>query len=312
MTQSSLNSRAQVREPEIQRLLLVADVAVAGSDDFPPSVRALIDAASEVFVVTPTLPGRLAWLADDVDWCRHIADERLDRVLGNLRSIGAQVSGAAIRGSVLAVIGDAVATFKPDHMLLALRSAEHANWQERGLTADIEDHFGLHVTTYAVDLDGHTSAAEGPLLLCYDGSENARHAIRRAGTLVAGKKALVVTVWPPSSGLGSLAWSGATASMVTYFELDRAAAEEAGRIAGEGVRIAREAGLEAEPIAIETSGPVWKTIVDLAARHDAATIVLGSRGISGMRSKLLGSVSSAVVDHAGRPTLVIRPAAAAA
>ena len=43
------------------------------------ALRAVIDAAAELYVVTPTLPGRLAWLADDVDRVRHIADERLTR-----------------------------------------------------------------------------------------------------------------------------------------------------------------------------------------------------------------------------------------
>ncbi|MEJ7784999.1 MAG: universal stress protein [Solirubrobacteraceae bacterium] len=32
---------------------------------------------------------------------------------------------------------------------------------------------------------------------------------------------------------------------------------------------------------------------------------MGSRGLTGVRSMLLGSVSSAVVHHADRPTLVI-------
>jgi nucleotide-binding universal stress UspA family protein len=51
---------------------------------------------------------------------------------------------------------------------------------------------------------------------------------------------------------------------------------------------------------------VWKTIVEIADRHDAATIVMGSRGLTGLRPLLLGSVSSAIVHHADRPTLIIR------
>ena len=143
---------------------------------------------------------------------RHVADERLDTVLGHMHSIGAHASGAAIPGSVLTVVADAVAEFKPDHILLALRSAEHANWQERGLVEHIEQRFGLPVTTYAVDPRGHASSAHGPLLLCFDGSEDARRAIERAGALFAGRRALVVTVWQPIADLNSFAWTGATAS----------------------------------------------------------------------------------------------------
>jgi hypothetical protein len=113
-------------------------------------------------VVTPTLPGRLAWLADDVDQFRHLADERLDAVLGHMQSVGAHASGARNRGSVLTVIADAVEDFRPDHMLLALRSAEHANWQERGLEDRLEKRFGLPLTSYAVDSRGHATGAQHP------------------------------------------------------------------------------------------------------------------------------------------------------
>jgi nucleotide-binding universal stress UspA family protein len=292
--------------PAIQRLLFVADAAVADVSQLPPPVRAVIDDAAEVHVLTPTLPGRLAWLADEVDRVRQVADERLDTVLGHMHSIGAHASGAAARGSLLTVVADTVAEFKPDHILLALRSSQHANWQERGLVKHIEQRFGLPVTTYAVDPRGHASSADGPLLLCFDGSEEARRAVERAGVLFAGRRALVVTVWQPIADLDGLAWMGATASQVNIVELNRAAAEDGGRVADEGVRVALEAGLKAEPLAVEATGSVWNTIVEMADRADAAAIVMGSRGLTGVRSMLLGSVSSAVLHHADRPMLVIR------
>jgi nucleotide-binding universal stress UspA family protein len=309
----ALESHATDRRAAIQRLLFVADAAVADVDELPPAVRTIIDAASEVYVVTPTLTGRLARLADDVDWFRHIADERLDTVLGHMRAIDAHVSGAAIRGSVLTVIADAVEELKPDHILIALRSSEHANWQERKLIAHIEERFGLPLTTYAVDPEGHTSSADGPLILCYDGSVHARHAIRQAGALFAGRRALVVTVWQPTAApAGSLGFAGETAGLYDLFAVDRAAAAAGGRVAEEGVRIAQDAGLAAEPVVVQAAGPVWKTIIEIADRDDAATIVMGSRGLTGMRALLLGSVSSAVVHHADRPTLIIRQPVAAA
>ena len=291
------------RKSPSQRLLFVADAAVADVSELPPAVRVIIDSAAEVYVLTPTLPGRLAWLADDVDWFRHVADERLDTVLGHMHLIGAKATGAARRGSVMTVIADAVEEFKPGHILLALRDSEHANWQERRLIEHIEERFEVPVTTYAVDTRGHTSNADGPLLLCYDGSRDARHAIQRAGALFPGRRAIVVHVWQRTVGMGGLGFAGETASMVGG--LDRAAAEHGGRVADEGAHIAQEAGLEAEPVAVEATGPVGPTIVEIADRYDAATIVMGSRGLTGVRSMLLGSVSSAVVHHAGRPTLVI-------
>jgi nucleotide-binding universal stress UspA family protein len=150
-----------------------------------------------------------------------------------------------------------------------------------------------------------TTSPTDPLILCYDGSEDAKHAIERAGVLFPGGHALVLTVWQTIAGLGSFAWSGATATMVNFVELDRAAAEDGGRIAEEGVRLALKAGLEAEPLAVKATGPVWEKIVETADHRQAAVIVMGSRGLTGLRSVLLGSVSSAVVHHGHHPTLVI-------
>jgi nucleotide-binding universal stress UspA family protein len=290
----------------VERLLVIADAAVADTDELPTAVRAVIDAAATLYVVTPTLPGRLAWLADDVDRFRHIADERLDTVLGHMRAIGADATGVASRGSVVRVMADAVEEFRPDHILIALRSSQHANWQERKLIAHIEERFDLPVTTYAVDPQGRTSIADGPLILCYDGSEGARDAIQHAGELFPGRRALVLTAWRSVAVPGSLGMGGEAAPMTNFVELDQAAAERGGRLADEGVRIAQGVGLQAEPLAVKASGSIWETIVEIADRHDAATIVMGSRGVTGLRAMFLGSVSSAVVHHADRPTLIVR------
>jgi hypothetical protein len=123
----------------------------------PARVRAVLETAAEVYVVTPSLPGRLAWLADDVDRFRHVADERLDTVLGHLRSINDHVSGDALRGSVMTVITDAVETFNPDHIMLGLRSSEHTNWQEHRLPEHVEQRFGLPLTSFAIDPEGHVT-----------------------------------------------------------------------------------------------------------------------------------------------------------
>jgi nucleotide-binding universal stress UspA family protein len=293
------------QDQPIQRLLFMADAAVADVEALPPAVRATFDAAAAVYVLTPTLPGRLAWITDDVDRVRHVADERLDVVLEHMRSIGVDAHGLAGRGSVLTVLADAVAACEPDHILIALRGSQHANWQERGLIEHVEQRFGLPVTTYAVDLEGHASSATGPLLLCYDGSEDAKHALRRAGALFSGSKALVLTVWQSAISWASVGWAGEAAGMVDFVAIDRAASEEGTRLAEEGAQIAQDAGVEAEPVTVQSTGSVWERIIEVADHHDAAAIVMGSRGLSGVRAMLLGSVSNAVVHHAARPALVI-------
>lgn len=147
------------RGSPIRRLLVFADAAVAEVAELPPRVRTVIDAADEVYVVTPSLPGRLAWLASELNKSRHAADERLDAVLGHMRSIGVTASGTTGDDSTLTAFADAIAGFQPDHVLIALRSSEHANWQERGLIQQVKERFGLPLTTFAIDPQGHPSTA---------------------------------------------------------------------------------------------------------------------------------------------------------
>ena len=166
-------------QPPVERLLFIADAAVADVDELPPAVRAVIDEAAEVYVVRPPSPAGLPGspTTSIVSACRRRASRHgagthaLDR---------RQRQRLAGRGSVLTVIADAVAEFKPDHVLIALRSSEHANWQERRLIEHIEERFGLPVTTYAVD---RTGTRRPPTVRCSSATTDPRtpHAIERAG-----------------------------------------------------------------------------------------------------------------------------------
>jgi nucleotide-binding universal stress UspA family protein len=55
-------------------------------------------------------------------------------------------------------------------------------------------------------------------------------------------------------------------------------------------------------------GDVARTIVEVAREHKAATIVVGSRGLSGVRARFEGSTSKAVVKHAPCPVVVVHDA----
>ena len=150
---------ATPRPTATPRLLVVADAAIADVDELPPLVRSVIDGAGELYVVTPTLPGRLDWLASQTNPARHAADERLDRVLGQLRAIGAHADGQTGDEDILTAFADAVAEFRPDHILIALRSSDHRNWQERGLIARVRERFDHPLTAFSLDERGHVSAA---------------------------------------------------------------------------------------------------------------------------------------------------------
>jgi len=144
------------------RLLVVADAAIADVDELPPLVRGVIDGAGELYVVTPTLPGRLDWLASHTNPARHAADERLDRVLGQLRSIGTEADGRTGDEDILTAFADAVEEFRPDHLLIALRDSDQANWQERGLIARVRERFDRPLTIFSLDEQGHVPTAVRP------------------------------------------------------------------------------------------------------------------------------------------------------
>jgi hypothetical protein len=142
---------------DVHRLLVLAGAALADLEELPPSVRALIDAADEVFVLTPTLTSRMQWLVSDIDRAHEAADERLDAVLGQLRSADVSAQGAVGDDSPLDAVADRVRSFSPDHILIALRSAEHGGWQERGLTERIQQLTHLPLTIFEIDPAGHVT-----------------------------------------------------------------------------------------------------------------------------------------------------------
>ena len=45
---------------------------------------------------------------------------------------------------------DALAGFSADHLLIALRDVEHADWQERGLLDELLNRFGRPVTAFTL------------------------------------------------------------------------------------------------------------------------------------------------------------------
>lgn len=145
----------------------------------------------------------------------------------------------------------------------------------------------------------------GPVLLCDDGSEAAGVAVQVAGTLLAGRKAIALHAWQPLS-TGEL--MAATAGVLVDFpEADARRADAAAAAADDAARRAREAGFDATPLAVRSDGPVWETIITTASERDAAVIVVGARGLTGIGRAVLGSVSERVARHADRAVLVVHP-----
>ena len=147
-----------------------------------------------------------------------------------------------------------------------------------------------------------------PVLIAYDGSDDAREAVRRAADLFAGRRAVVLSVWESAHGLAGSATVALPAAVVNeaMTALDDAARAEAEKLAKEGAQHASDAGVDAEPATAQAAANVWSTIVAEAKRRDAVAVVVGSRGRSPVKAAILGSVSSGVTSNSQVPVLVVR------
>jgi nucleotide-binding universal stress UspA family protein len=152
------------------------------------------------------------------------------------------------------------------------------------------------------------------ILLCYDGSEDARAAIEHAGDLLRGHTATVLTVWEPFLEVlvHSAYGIGTTAGLVNIEEIDVANRQAAQTSAEEGAERARQAGLDCQAQTTTQVTTVAAAILEQASELDAAAIVVGSRGLTGVKSLLLGSVSHGLIQHADRTVIVVPSAAVAA
>jgi nucleotide-binding universal stress UspA family protein len=146
---------------------------------------------------------------------------------------------------------------------------------------------------------------EHPILIAYDGSEDAKSAITSAGELLTPGPALIVTFWHPAERLISTSAGAATYAPI-FGEIDELERTNARSSAEEGTALAREVGFDPSPLVARSDRNIWRAILDLGAEHDARAIVVGSRGQGGLTDVLLGSVTGRVVHHADRPVLVVR------
>jgi nucleotide-binding universal stress UspA family protein len=142
---------------------------------------------------------------------------------------------------------------------------------------------------------------EGPALICYDGSDGAQRAIESAA-LLGPRRAVVLDVGSVLTAAESYAAFSPMLPGEAFEELNE---DDALRHARAGAERARLAGFDAEARG-EVDAPLWQGIVDVADEIDAAVIIIGSRGLTGVR-ELADSLARQVVEHATRPVLVVPP-----
>ena len=93
----------------------------------------------------------------------------------------------------------------------------------------------------------------------------------------------------------------------TYEEALEAVKGEAQKVLDEQVRKIEEAGGTVTEAHLRIGQRRDQAIVHLAEELGVGLIVMGSRGLGGVRRALLGSVSNSVVRHAHCPVMIVRP-----
>jgi nucleotide-binding universal stress UspA family protein len=148
----------------------------------------------------------------------------------------------------------------------------------------------------------------GLVIIGYDGSPDADHAIDFAAARLGPVPARVVTVW--ESGLATAQAQAAPAvgaPAVPSPEDERRLEAAAHEVAAAGAARAAAAGLQAEPDTRLGIGvdEIARALCDVAEQYDADLIVVGRRGMGRIRSAVLGSVSDAAVRDGRLPVLVV-------
>jgi nucleotide-binding universal stress UspA family protein len=134
-----------------------------------------------------------------------------------------------------------------------------------------------------------------------DGSEPADEAVRQATDMASreGARLHLVTAYPDPQILRERT-TGTGGGAYTIVDLREVAESLVQRAA----RDALSKGVEVETHVRE--GQPAEVIIDVANQEQADLIVVGSRGLTGIKRYLLGSVSSKVSEHAPCSVMIVR------
>jgi nucleotide-binding universal stress UspA family protein len=145
------------------------------------------------------------------------------------------------------------------------------------------------------------------LLVGYDGSPDAAGAIELGARLLPGRRVRIAHLWAPpfaATELRTRVWRQVQSVNEMVDMLEREALAEAERVAGEGVTLATAAGWTAEPLVKRSYGGEGLQLAALAEELAPAALVVGSRGLTGVRA-MLGSVSDQAVHASPVPVVVV-------
>ena len=239
-------------------------------------------------------------LEDEVLRVHRDALEAAEREISSARS-DVVIEPVLIRGRAASAIVDEARAMPADLIVVGHRG--HGRWESMllgSVSSEVVDHAPCPVL---VARDERL----GPVVFADDGSPSARtaEAVLTSWPLFTGLPVTVLTVaeegFQYAAALAPLLYSEAMAQYAdSTQQLERIAREENEAAAGR----LREAGFQATGI-IRDGDPAHE-IVAVAREREAGLIVVGTRGQTGLRRLILGSVARNVLLHAPCSVLVVR------
>lgn len=144
------------------------------------------------------------------------------------------------------------------------------------------------------------------ILVAVDGSKNSARAAKVAITLAKKFNSQLIICNAIQVPFYSFAQTGLIVPADTIRDYLAAARDDAKKMLGKLVRLAEANHVNAESVVRENTRSVVEAVVTIAESKHVDLIVIGSRGLSGFKKLLIGSVSSGVINHAHCPVLVVR------
>ncbi|MFQ5970289.1 MAG: universal stress protein [Nitrososphaerales archaeon] len=137
------------------------------------------------------------------------------------------------------------------------------------------------------------------ILLPIDGSEVSLRAAKFAIKIAKTEKSKIICI----HAICTPTYIPGNASPASYYLEARKLAEI---WLGHAVELARKEGVDLSTEIVVDAASAVDAIANYAANEDADLIVIGTRGRTGVKRFLLGSVANGVVMHAECPVLVVR------
>lgn len=143
------------------------------------------------------------------------------------------------------------------------------------------------------------------LLICYDASDRAKHAIEVAGRLFPGATATVLHVWEPVEHIVARYSVLAPYLGEQVDEADAGAERDSHSVAQEGAELATQAGLQATAESTTLQVSVWQAVIETANQLEPDVVITGTRSLHGIQELLVGTLSHALLQHCHVPVLAI-------